>query len=60
MKDLTFLEIFNENGWNLNISVTDSEFYDKSVLLNYLTTPNVLVWSGVLASASAPILYNKS
>lgn len=21
--DLTFLEIFNQNGWNLNITVTD-------------------------------------
>jgi len=35
----------------LNISVSDK---DDSRLLNYLTAPNVLIWSAIVASCSIP------
>ena len=29
LKDMTFLEIFNENKWNLNITVTNSDLWGE-------------------------------
>lgn len=55
--DLTFKEIFTRFGWNLNITVTDFSSQATSRLLNYLTTPNVLVWSAVLASCAIPGMF---
>ena len=57
--DLTFKEIFMQNGWNLNITVTDFAMNVAPRLLNYLTAPNVLVWSAVCASCAIPGLYAK-
>jgi len=57
--DITFREIFQKNGWNLNITVTDFSINSKPRLLNYLTTPNVVVWSAVLASCAIPGMYAK-
>ena len=54
LKDMTFLEIYEKNKWNLNISVTDGMRQGESRLLNYLTAPNVVVWSAVLASCAIP------
>ena len=45
VKDFTFREVYLNFGWNLNITVTDKE---DSRLLNYLTAPNVLIWSAFL------------
>lgn len=53
-KDLTFLEIYEQNKWNLNITVTDGIRQGDSKLLNYLTAPNVVVWSAVIASCAIP------
>lgn len=55
--DLTFKEIHDRFKWNLNITVTDSVKTDEARLLNYLTAPNVVVWSAVQASTSIPIFY---
>ena len=52
--DLTFLEIFEQNKWNLNITVTDGIRQGDSKLLNYLTAPNVVVWSAIIASCAIP------
>ena len=52
--DLTFKEIHDKFKWNLNITVTDAKKTDESRLLNYLTTPNVVIWSAVLASSAIP------
>ena len=52
--DLTFREIYEQNGWNFNINVTSADERHEHFLLNYLTTPEVLVWSAVLASCSIP------
>ena len=57
--DLTFQEIYEKYGWKLNITVTDYKQNQivKPQLLNYLTTPNVVIWSAVQASCAAPGLY---
>ena len=59
--DMTFAEIYEANGWNLNITVTFDGFQDVNgrrqselKLLNYLTAPNVVIWSAVCASCSMP------
>lgn len=51
---MTFKEVHERFKWNLNITVTDANKVDESRLLNYLTTPNVVIWSAVLASAAIP------
>lgn len=53
-KDMTFLEIYEQNKWNLNITVTDGIRQGDSKLLNYLTAPNVVVWSAAIASCAIP------
>lgn len=52
--DMTFLEVFQTNHWNLNITVTDGNRSSDSRLLNYLTAPNVVVWSAAVASCAIP------
>jgi len=52
--DVTFKEIHEHFKWNLNITITDEHKTDEARLLNYLTTPNVVVWSAVLASSAIP------
>ena len=61
--ELTFEEAYNRTKRVLNITVATSESTGSSVpnLLNYLTAPNVLIWSAALASnASDPTLYGKT
>ena len=52
--DITFKEVHDKYKWNLNITVTDSQKYDEARLLNYLTSPNVVIWSAVSASTAIP------
>ncbi|SAL96813.1 hypothetical protein [Absidia glauca] len=58
--DITFQEAFNRTRWILNITVSSSTVYDMPRLLNYLTSPDVLIWSAVAASCSVPIFYGSS
>lgn len=61
--EMTFEEAYNRTKRVLNITVATSESTGSSVpnLLNYLTAPNVLIWSAALASnASDPTLYGKT
>ncbi|KAJ1742034.1 hypothetical protein LPJ68_002266 [Coemansia sp. RSA 1086] len=52
---LTFLEAFERTGKLLNISCTPmGHRYSPRKLLNYITAPNVIIWSAVLASACLP------
>ncbi|KAJ2691960.1 hypothetical protein H4R19_006251, partial [Coemansia spiralis] len=52
---LTFLEAFERTSKILNITCTPiGHRYSPHKLLNYITAPNVLIWSAVLASASLP------
>lgn len=55
--DLTFKEVHDKFKWNLNITVTPTGDNQFSRLLNYLTTPNVLVWSAAAASSSIPMVF---
>ena len=55
--DMTFVEIYSLLGWNLNITVTYGSKQTELKLLNYLTSPNVVVWSAVLASCSMPGIF---
>lgn len=48
--DRTFEEAYEETGWILNISVSSIHNKDVARLLNYVTSPNVLIWSAVSAS----------
>lgn len=56
--ELTFAEAYNRTRRILNICVSSSGLYEMPRLLNYLTAPNVLVWSAVAASCSAPLLFS--
>eukprot|EP01083_Nonionella_stella_P080316 220696_1 len=55
--DMTFLEAYQKTGRILNISVSGSGGHTLPRLLNYLTAPNVTIWSAVMASATVPLLY---
>lgn len=57
--DITFIEAYKKTGRVLNISVTP-QYLSSDVsselpqLLNYLTAPDVVVWSAAVASCSIP------
>lgn len=55
--EYTFEEAFKRTRRIINITVSPVEKNQHSRLLNYLTTPHLLVWSAVLASCSVPGLY---
>lgn len=59
--NLTFTEAYERSGRIINIVVSPAVSagnQDSSRLLNYLTAPNVLVWSAVLASCAIPGLFH--
>ena len=57
MKDLlgsmTFQEAYNRTRRILNICVSSASLYELPRLLNYVTAPNVLIWSAVLVTQSS-------
>lgn len=54
--NLTFREAFEKTKIALNITVTDSQ-HKKFRILNYISAPDVYVWSGAMASCSLPYVY---
>lgn len=62
MKDLlgemTFQEAYNRTRKILNICVSSASLYELPRLLNYITAPNVLIWSAVAASCSVPFIFS--
>ncbi|KAL9595130.1 MAG: hypothetical protein Q9219_006618 [cf. Caloplaca sp. 3 TL-2023] len=57
--DMTFEEAYSRTKRVLNITVATSGRGGVPNLLNYLTAPNVLIWSAALASnASSPTMYS--
>ncbi|KAI9216341.1 acyl transferase/acyl hydrolase/lysophospholipase [Blastocladiella britannica] len=52
--DLTFQEAYEKTGRVLNISVVTGGRDASQKILNYKTSPNVVVWSAVLASSAVP------
>ncbi|KAK1990364.1 patatin-like phospholipase [Colletotrichum falcatum] len=56
--DLTFEEAYNRSKRVLNITVATADQGGVPTLLNYLTAPNVLIWTAAVASnASTASLY---
>ena len=55
--EYTFEEAFKRTKRMINITVSPVAKNQHSRLLNYLTTPHLLVWSAVLASCSVPGLF---
>ncbi|KAF9951061.1 hypothetical protein BGZ65_006214, partial [Modicella reniformis] len=58
--DVTFQEAYNRTRRILNITVSTSATFEMPRLLNYLTAPNVLIWSAVATSCAAPFVYNSA
>lgn len=56
--DITFQEAYNRTRRTLNICVTSASVYELPRLLNYVSAPNVLIWSAVAASCSVPFLFS--
>ncbi|OGB32910.1 MAG: hypothetical protein A3F78_00110 [Burkholderiales bacterium RIFCSPLOWO2_12_FULL_61_40] len=55
--EYTFEEAFKKTKRIINITVSPVDKHQHPRLLNYLTTPHLLVWSAVLASCSVPGLF---
>ena len=45
--DITFQESYNRTRRILNITVSSASLYELPRLLNYITAPNVMIWSAV-------------
>lgn len=56
--DMTFAEAYSKSGKVLSVSVSSSQpagsHSDRHMLLNYLSAPDVLIWSAVSASCALP------
>ena len=57
--DTTFEEAFLLTGRICNITTTSSHKHSAPLVLNYITSPHVVIWSAILASAAIPIILNK-
>jgi TAG lipase / lysophosphatidylethanolamine acyltransferase len=56
--NMTFEEAYRLSGRVLNISVTPQRKHEVPTLLNYLTAPDIVIWSAACASCSVPGLYD--
>lgn len=56
--DITFQEAYNRTRRILNICVSSASVYELPRLLNYVTSPNVMIWSAVAASCSVPFVFS--
>lgn len=54
----TFREAYERTGRILNVSCVPSDPHSPSILANYLTCPDCVIWSAVLASAAVPGILN--
>ncbi|PYH96393.1 patatin-like serine hydrolase [Aspergillus ellipticus CBS 707.79] len=54
----TFREAYERTGRILNVSCVPSDPHSPTILANYLTSPNCVIWSAVLASAAVPGILN--
>uniref|UniRef100_A0A1D1ZGQ5 Triacylglycerol lipase SDP1 n=1 Tax=Anthurium amnicola TaxID=1678845 RepID=A0A1D1ZGQ5_9ARAE len=55
--NMTFQEAYDRTGRVLGITVCSSRKHEPPRCLNYLTSPNVLIWSAVTASCAFPGLF---
>ncbi|KAK0658989.1 Lipase 4 [Lasiodiplodia hormozganensis] len=56
--DMTFQEAYNRTRRILNITVSSASAFELPRLLNYITAPNVIIWSAVAASCSVPLVFS--
>ena len=56
--DMTFQEAYNRTRRILNICVSTASLFELPRLLNYVTAPNVIIWSAVATSCSVPLVYS--
>ncbi|KAF1815460.1 patatin-domain-containing protein [Eremomyces bilateralis CBS 781.70] len=54
----TFKEAFERTGRILNVSCIPSDPHSPAILANYLTAPDCVIWSAVIASAAVPGILN--
>ncbi|KIY71470.1 patatin-domain-containing protein [Cylindrobasidium torrendii FP15055 ss-10] len=54
----TFREAYLRTGKILNITVIPADRHSPSKVLNYVTAPNTIIWSTLLASAAVPGVMN--
>ena len=54
----TFREAYERTGRILNVSCVPSDPHTPTMLTNYLTAPDCVIWSAVLASAAVPGILN--
>ena len=57
--DVTFQEQYNRTGRILNITVNSRRRHGCPRLLNYLTSPNVVIWSAACASCAFTGLFEE-
>ncbi|KAI7878138.1 patatin-domain-containing protein [Lichtheimia hyalospora FSU 10163] len=55
---LTFKEAYERTGRIFNVSVVPNDPHSPPKLLNYITAPNCVIWSAVMASAAIPGILN--
>ncbi|PLW06532.1 hypothetical protein PCASD_05381 [Puccinia coronata f. sp. avenae] len=58
MGSMTFLEAYERTGRILNVSVIPHDVHSPTTLLNYITAPNCVIFSAILASAAVPFILN--
>ncbi|KTW32442.1 uncharacterized protein T551_00532 [Pneumocystis jirovecii RU7] len=54
----TFKEAYERTGRILNISVVPDDLHSPPKLVNYLTAPDTVIWSALIASAAVPGILN--
>ena len=57
LADITFLEAHERTNRFLNVTVTAADTNEPPRMLNFMTAPNVLVWSAVACSSAFPGLF---
>lgn len=57
--DITFKEAFQRSGLILNITVYAKRRTEVPVLLNYLTAPDMVIWTAACASLATPGIYDE-
>lgn len=58
MGSLTFKEAYQRTGKILNISTVPADPHSPAILCNYITSPDCVIWSALLASAAVPGILN--
>jgi len=51
---MTFREAYERTGRILNVSVIPNDVHSPPMLVNYVTAPDTVIWSALLASAAVP------